>query len=67
MSTLRQRISFAGKLLVTIWMIAVTAAMFLWVPAQQGLGNTGRIIIMHVPAGWLTVLAFGIAAVYSLL
>jgi heme exporter protein C len=46
-------------------MVAVTAAMFLWVPAQQGLGNTGRIIIMHVPTAWLSVLAFGIAAIYS--
>ena len=55
----------AGKLVVTIWMVAVTAAMFLWVPAQQGLGNTGRIIIMHVPAAWLSVLAFGVAAIYS--
>ena len=55
----------AGKLVVTIWMVAVTAAMFLWVPAQQGLGNTGRIIIMHVPTAWLSVLAFGVAAIYS--
>ncbi len=55
----------AGKLVVTIWMVAVTAAMFLWVPAQQGLGNTGRIIIMHVPTAWLSVRAFGVAAIYS--
>lgn len=65
MTTLGGWVPVAGKALVTVWMVAVTAAMFLWVPAQQGLGNTGRIIIMHVPAGWLTVLAFGIAAVYS--
>lgn len=48
-------------------MFAVTAAMFLWVPAQQGLGNTGRIIIMHVPTAWLATLAFGISALYSAL
>lgn len=65
MTTLGGWVPATGKALVTIWMVAVTAAMFLWVPAQQGLGNTGRIIIMHVPTGWLTVLAFGIAAVYS--
>jgi heme exporter protein C len=46
-------------------MFAVTAAMFLWVPKQQGLGNTGRIIIMHVPSAWLSTLAFGIAALWS--
>jgi heme exporter protein C len=48
-------------------MFAVVAAMFLWVPAQQGLGNTGRIIIMHVPAAWLSTLAFGVAALFSIL
>ena len=48
-------IALSGKLVVTVWMVAVVAAMFLWVPAQQGLGNTGRIIIMHVPAAWLAL------------
>ena len=66
-TTLTQPLALAGKVLVTVWMFAVVAAMFLWVPAQQGLGNTGRIIIMHVPAGWLAVLAFGVAAIYSAL
>ncbi len=65
MTTSTRWVPLAGKLAVTIWMVAVTAAMFLWVPAQQGLGNTGRIIIMHVPTAWLSVLAFGVAAIYS--
>jgi heme exporter protein C len=60
-------ITQTGKAVITVWMLAVTAAMFLWVPAQQGLGNTGRIIIMHVPTAWLSVLAFAIAAIYCLL
>ncbi len=67
MTTIARRLSFPGKVLVTAWMFAVTAAMFLWVPAQQGLGNTGRIIIMHVPTAWLATLAFGVSAVYSAL
>ncbi|HZG67215.1 MAG TPA: cytochrome c biogenesis protein CcsA [Herpetosiphonaceae bacterium] len=67
MTTSTRWMPTAGKLVVTIWMVAVTAAMFLWVPAQQGLGNTGRIIIMHVPTAWLSVLAFGVAAIYSAL
>ena len=56
-----------GKITTTLWMLLVTGAMFLWVPQQQGLGNTGRIIIMHVPTAWLSTLAFGIAAIYSVL
>ena len=67
MTALARRLPVAGKALVTAWMFAVVAAMFLWVPAQQGLGNTGRIIIMHVPSAWLSVLAFGVAAIYSVL
>ena len=67
MTTHVRWIPFAGKWLVTLWMLAVMAAMFLWVPEQQGLGNTGRIIIMHVPTAWLSTLAFGIAALYSVL
>jgi heme exporter protein C len=67
MSMLARRLPVAGKVLVTVWMFAVTAAMFLWVPEQQGLGNAGRIIIMHVPTAWLSNLAFGIAALYSVL
>ncbi len=67
MTTSLRRLAVAGKIAVTVWMFAVTAAMFLWVPEQQGLGNTGRIIIMHVPTAWLSTLAFGIAAIFSLL
>ncbi len=67
MTTHARWIPFAGKWLVTLWMFAVVTAMFLWVPEQQGLGNTGRIIIMHVPTAWLSTLAFGIAALYSVL
>jgi heme exporter protein C len=63
----RHHFATLAKITLTIWMLAVAAAMFLWVPAQQGLGNAGRIIIMHVPTAWLSTLAFGIAALYSLL
>ncbi len=57
--------STTAKATITVWMLAVTAAMFLWVPAQEGLGNTGRIIIMHVPTAWLSTLAFFVSAVWS--
>lgn len=53
------------KGIVTLWMLGVVVAMFLIVPEYEGLGNTGRIIMMHVPTAWLSTLAFGIAAWYS--
>ncbi len=65
MTTLFRRMPVVGKITTTVWMVLVTGAMFLWVPRQQGLGNTGRIIIMHVPTAWLSTLAFGIAALWS--
>lgn len=62
-----QPIATAAKWTVTIWILAVVAAMFLWVPEYQGLGNTGRIIMMHVPIAWLSTFAFAVAAWYSIL
>lgn len=63
--TRAQSIATAAKWAVTFWMLAVIAAIFLWVPAHEGLGTTGRIIMLHVPIAWLTNFAFAIAALYS--
>ncbi len=65
MTTIARRLPEVGKITTILWMFLVVGAMFLWVPKQQGLGNTGRIIIMHVPTAWLSTLAFGIAAFWS--
>ncbi|NLM46669.1 MAG: cytochrome c biogenesis protein CcsA [Firmicutes bacterium] len=46
------------QILLGIWMTAVILASFLYMPATQGLGQTGRIIVYHVPAAWLAVLAY---------
>lgn len=62
-----QPIATAAKWLVTLWMLVVVIAMFVWVPAYEGLGNTGRIIMVHVPTAWLSTFAFAIAAWYSLM
>ncbi|HEY0601380.1 MAG TPA: cytochrome c biogenesis protein CcsA [Herpetosiphonaceae bacterium] len=62
-----QPIATAAKWLVTLWMLLVVIAMFIWVPAYEGLGNTGRIIMVHVPTAWLSTFAFAIAAWYSLM
>ncbi len=55
------------KLITGLWIAVVAVAMFLWVPAHEGLGNVGRIVIMHVPTGWLTSIAFLVSAIYSFL
>jgi heme exporter protein C len=60
-----QPLATAAKWLITIWMLAVVAATFLWVPAHEGLGNTGRIIMMHVPTAWVSMVAFGVSALFS--
>jgi heme exporter protein C len=41
--------------------------MFLLVPQYVGLGDAGRIIIMHVPTAWTTSVAFVVSAVFSAL
>lgn len=57
-----QPVTTALKGLVTLWLLGVVAAMFLIVPEYQGLGNTGRIVMVHVPTAWLSMLAFTVAA-----
>lgn len=61
-----QPLATAAKWAVTVWMLAVVVAMFLWVPPYEGLGNVGRIVMVHVPTAWLSMLAFGVSAWYSL-
>ena len=49
-----------------IWLILVSIAAFLWTPLAEGLGEYTRILYFHVPVAWVTVLAFLIGAVYSI-
>ncbi|GIV96165.1 MAG: cytochrome c biogenesis protein [Herpetosiphonaceae bacterium] len=65
MSTRYNQFGDMLKLLLGVWLGTVMLAMFLWVPPHEGLGNLGRIIIVHVPTAWVTVLAFLISAIYS--
>lgn len=60
-----QRLGQVGKLLTGLWIAGVAVAMFLVVPQYEGLGNAGRIVIMHVPTAWVAVLAFTVSAIYS--
>src|SRR5262249_21275516 len=63
----RTQLSQYAKLLLGIWMAGVVISMFLIIPQYAGLGDAGRIIIMHVPTAWVTSLAFAVSAVYSAL
>jgi heme exporter protein C len=47
--------------------ILVNLAAFLWAPLAEGLGEYTRILYYHVPVAWITVLAFLINAVFSIL
>jgi heme exporter protein C len=60
-----QRMAQIAKLLIGVWIAGVAVAMFVVVPQYEGLGNAGRIVIMHVPTAWVSVLAFGVSALYS--
>lgn len=63
----RMQLSQAAKLVLGLWMAGVIVAMFLIIPPYVGLGDAGRIIIMHVPTAWVTAIAFAVSAVYSAL
>lgn len=63
----RTQLSQVAKLALGLWMAGVVVAMFLVIPQYEGLGDAGRIIIMHVPTAWVTSLAFAVSAVFSAL
>jgi len=50
-----------------VWLSLVTLAAFLWAPLAEGLGEYTRILYFHVPVAWVTVLAFLIGAIFSII
>jgi len=54
------------QIILGVWMTVVIVASFLFMPATQGLGETGRIIVYHVPTAWIAVLAYLMAMVNSI-
>jgi heme exporter protein C len=54
-----------SRILLGIWMTGVVVSVFLLLPQYEGLGNTGRIMILHVPTAWVSVLAFALSALFS--
>jgi heme exporter protein C len=61
------RIGQVAKIAIGLWIAGIAVAMFLVVPRYEGLGNAGRIVIMHVPTAWVATIAFTVSAVYSAL
>lgn len=55
------------KIGLFVWLTVVFISAFLWTPLAKGLGEFTRILYFHVPTAWITVLAFLIGAVYSVL
>lgn len=61
-----QRMADTGKIIIGIWMAAIIYSMFLVIPQYIGLGDAGRIIIVHVPTAWVTTAAYAVSAWYSI-
>ena len=49
-------------LLFFAWMAVTVVAGFAWAPLAEKLGPYTRILYFHVPAAWVSVIAFGAAA-----
>ena len=55
------------KILLFLGMSAVLWAGLLWAPLVPVLGETTRVLYFHIPAAWVTVLAFGWSMLHSIL
>ena len=55
------------KIILFIWIALVILGAFLYAPTAKGLGEFTRVLYFHVPMAWITVLAFLLSAIYSIL
>ncbi len=62
-----ERLALIAKYALGLAMAGIIYAMFLVVPQYVGLGDAGRIIIVHVPTAWVTSAAFALSAIYSII
>ena len=53
--------------MLLIWLALVISGAFLWAPLAKGLKEYTRVLYFHVPMAWITVIAFLMSAVYSIL
>ena len=55
------------KIGLFVWITMVIIGAFLWAPVDPVLKEFTRILYFHVPTAWITVLAFLIGAIYSVI
>jgi heme exporter protein C len=55
------------KILIGLLITVVVVSVFLMPPPQKELGDISRIFFFHVPVAWVTVLAFLVAMINSVL
>lgn len=54
-----------GRGLLFIWIAGWLSAGFLWAPLVPVLGQTTRVLYLHIPCAWLTVVALGWSMIHS--
>lgn len=56
------------KWVLLVWLVAVIVAAFFYVhPAEGFIGESSRIVFFHVPMAWISVLAFLVSCIASVM
>jgi heme exporter protein C len=62
------RLADVMKWVLLVWLVAVIAAAFFYVhPAEGFIGESSRIVFFHVPMAWISVLAFLVSCIASVM
>jgi heme exporter protein C len=61
------KLNYIWQFALLVWLLAVNYAAFMWAPLAKGLGEFTRVLYFHVPTAWLTVIAFFLGALFSVL
>ena len=62
------KIGVVFKWVLLVWMVAVILASFFYVhPAEGFIGESSRIVFFHVPTAWVSVLAFLVSCITSVM
>lgn len=56
-----------ARLVLFVWLALALAAGFLWAPPVAGLEETTRVLYLHIPSAWITVLALTWSMAHSAL
>lgn len=63
----KKYLTYAWQGFLFVLLSLVIVAAYLYAPLAKGLGEFTRVMYFHVPAAWVTVVAFFIGAFYSVL